>query len=162
MLKLDPRCEVCKLIPINKPLLRRIYECSYYVPHSQDTVKDISKDYPFGYKSILNHVKKHQFIDSLDYTEKMLSFADKKAEVGAVRKAVRAVDAVQSIIDIGKERLENGDITVDTNQLIRASQVKMTHEAKQKDQELATIEMVAHFLSGENAGDRIYVESETT
>lgn len=161
MLSLDKRCKVCKAIKTNKPLLRRIYECSYYVPHSQDTVKDIATDYypAFEYQSILNHVKKHQFIDSQDYTEKMLAFADKKAELGAVKRAVQAVDAVQSIVNLGMERLENGEITVDTNQLIRASQVKMTHESKQKDQELATIEMVAHFLSGENAGDRIYVDN---
>lgn len=118
----------------------------------------ISEVTGMNYNALKNHVKKHQFIDSTDYTEKMLVHADKKAERSAVRKAVRAVDAVQSVIEIGMGRLESGEISVDTNQLIRASQVKMTQESKAKDQELATIEMVAAFLSGEMAGERIYTE----
>lgn len=163
MLVIEKRCRVCSLVKNNKPLLRRIYDSSYFIPHSRDTLLDIYKDFhgtenSFGYDSILNHVKKHQFIDSVDYTEKMLEHADKQAERKSIQKAVKAVDAVQTVIDKGMERLESGDITVDTNQLIRASQVKMNADAKQKDQELATMEMVAHFLSGENATDRVYVE----
>lgn len=149
MLAIQKKCRVCQVVKTNKVLLQRIYECSWFIPHSRDTPKDIVNDYHpiITYESLLNHVKKHQFIDSQDYQEKMLAFADQKAQIGAVRQAVKAVDAVQSVIDIGKQRLEDGKISVDTNQLIRASQIKLTHESKQKDQELATIEMVAHFLS---------------
>lgn len=158
MLVVEKRCKVCKTVTKNKPLLKRIYESKWFIPHSKDSMFDIAEDYKgaFTYESLLNHVKKHQFIDSQDYQEKMLAFADKKAELGATRKAVRAVDAVQSIIEIGNKKLEDGEISVDTNQLLRASQIKMTHESKQKDQELATIEMVAHFLSGAPNDERIY------
>lgn len=153
-------CKVCQAVKTNKPLLKRIYESSWFIPHSSDSLRSIANDYypVFEYQSLKNHVKKHQFIDSQDYTEKMLAFEDKKLEQSAVQRAVKAVDAVQSVIDIGKQRLEDGEITVDTNQLIRASQIKMTHESKQKDQELATIEMVAHFLSGEINSERIYAD----
>lgn len=161
MLVFTKACKVCQAVKSNKQLLKRIYDSSYFVPHSRDSLFAISNTYNLSYQALKNHVKKHQFIDSQDYTEKMLQKADKDAEKGAVRKAVKAVDAVQSIVERGMERLENGEITVDTNQLIRASQVKMTHEAKQKDQELATIEMVAHFLSGESAGDRVFIENDT-
>lgn len=160
MLVLNKRCTVCKVVKINKQLLKRIYESSWYVPHSTDSLKQISRDTGLGYQAIKIHTKKHQFIDSQDYTEKMLSYTDKRMERNAVQKAVKAVDAVQSIIEKGNKRLEDGEITVDTNQLLRASQIKMTHESRQKDQELATIEMVAHFLSGENASDRVYISPE--
>lgn len=160
MLVLAKQCTVCAAVKKNKQLLKRLYDCSWFVPHSTDTLKSISEDTGLRYAAVINHVKKHQFIDSQDYTDKMLAYTDKKLEQSAVQRAVKAVDAVQSIIDLGSKRLENGEITVDTNQLIRASQVKLTHESKQKDQELATIEMVAHFLSGENAGDRVYIEPE--
>ena len=162
MLVLEKRCVVCKAVKTNKPLLKRIYESSWFIPHSKDTLRAIQADYKnvISYESLLNHVKKHQFIDSQDYTEKMLAYEDKKAERNAVQKAVKAQDAVQSIIEKGMERLESGEITVDTNQLIRASQVKLSADAKAKDQELATIEMVAHFLSGENASDRVYIDAD--
>lgn len=164
MLVLEKRCKVCMAIKKNKQLMKRIYDSSWFVPHSKDDLKAIAKDfYPtFTYEGLLNHTKKHQFIDSQDYTEKMLQATDKKLEQNAVRKAVKAVDSLQSIIDIGQQRLEDGEITVDTNQLIRASQVKLNQESKQKDQELATIDMVAHFLSGAYAGDRVYIEPDQT
>lgn len=159
MLVIEKRCAICKAVKQNKQLLQRIYDSSWFVPHSTESIAEIAETYGLYYRGLLNHVKRHQFIDSQDYTDKMLQQVDKQAEKKAVQRAVRATDAVQSIIDKGMSRLENEEITVDTNQLLRASQVKLTQEAKQKDQELATIEMVAHFLSGENAGDRVYVEN---
>lgn len=159
MLVLEKRCKVCAAVKSNKQLLKRIYESNYFLPHSRDSLRQIASEYTtFTYESLLNHTKKHQFIDSQDYTEKMLEHVDKQAEKTAVRKAVQAKSAVQDIIDKGHERLESGEITVDTNQLLRASQIQMTADAKQKDQELATIEMVAHFLSGANSSDRVYQE----
>lgn len=158
MLVFQKRCKICHLVRKNKPLLERIYNSSYFVPHGRESLRMIAMDTGITYNSLKIHVNRHQFIDSTQYTEKMLEQADKDAEKKAVKRAVRAVDAVQTVIDKGMERLENGDITVDTNQLIRASQVKIAQEGKQKDQELATIEMVAHFLSGEGASDRVFVE----
>jgi hypothetical protein len=158
MLKTDPRCTVCKAVKKNKVLLSRIYGSSVFVPASSDSLANIARDYypAIKYDALKNHARKHQFIDSQDYTEKMLNYEDKKAEQSAVRKAVKAVDAVQAVIQDGMDRLESGELKVrNVNELIRASQVKLNHESKQKDQELATIEMVAHFLSGENNNGRI-------
>lgn len=158
MLVLEYRCKWCAAVRKNKQLLERIYNSKFFLPHGKESLAKIAKETGMSYNALQNHVHRHQFIDSQDYTEKMLQNADKKAEKKAVRKAVRAVSAVQTVIDRGMERLESGEIDVDTNQLIRASQVKIAQEGKAKDQELATIEMVAHFLSGESAGDRVYIE----
>lgn len=161
MLVLEKRCKVCKAVKTNKQLLKRIYDSNYFLPHSKDSLRAIAADYDiFTYESILNHTKKHQFIDSQDYTEKMLEHVDKQAEKSAVRKAVQAKSAIQNIIDIGHERLESGDITVDTNQLLRASQIQMTAEAKTKDQELAAMEMIAFFASGAYKSPKSYIEAD--
>lgn len=158
MLVIEKRCKVCAAVRTNKPLLKRIYESSCFVPHSKDTLLAIARDYEgvFSYQGLKIHTKKHQFIDSQDYKDKMLSHIDKQAERSAVRKAVQAKSAIQNIIDRGHERLENGDITVDTNQLLRASQIQMTAEAKTKDQELAAMEMIAFFASGAYKGAKTY------
>lgn len=161
MLVLARQCSICARVKKDKQLLKRLYASSWFVPHSRESVRDIVKLYNLSYQATLNHLKKHQFIDSQDYTDKMLQHADRQAKELAVRKAVKAHDAVQTIIDKGMERLESGEINVDTNQLIRASQVRMAYDAKKKDQELATIEMVAHFLSGENASSRVYIDADT-
>ena len=141
MLKPNKKCAVCKIVRTNKKLLERIYNSSHFIPHSKDTLMDIWRDYnpegthAFGYDSIKNHVKMHQFINSADYQEKMLHKVDKEVEAAAVRKAVKAVDAVQSIIDQGTEKLENGELSINTNHLLRASQIKMQHDQKEKDKQ---------------------------
>lgn len=155
-------CAVCKAVKLNKPLLQRIYESKYFVPHSVDTLRKIAADYigVFGLSSLQNHVKKHQFINSKDYEEKMLELADTNAQRGAVRQAVKGVEAIQKVISIGEAQITE-DTKITVNEVLRASQIQMTAEAKQKDQQLAMMDMVAHFLSGESAQDnpRVYVES---
>jgi hypothetical protein len=90
----------------------------------------------------------------------MLEKADADAERKAVQKAVKAHDAVQTVIDKGYQRLDSGEITVDTNQLLRASDIKMRADSKQKDQQLALIEMIAHFASGSDKNERVYIDNE--
>jgi hypothetical protein len=160
MLVIEKKCTVCRAVKVNKQLLQRIYESSWFVPHSKDTLKDIAKQNNLPYQAILNHVKKHQFIDSADYQEAMLNSAVTKAEKGAIAKAVRATGAIQSIMDKGQERLDNGEITVNTDQLLRAAQIKLADESKKKDQDLMALSL-AHFISGESQNERVYVDVET-
>jgi len=160
MLVFEKRCRVCNAVKKNKPLLERIYNSSFFVPHSKDSLHQISKDYGFRYKGLINHTKNHQFIDSQDYQDKMLQKVDEEAEKNAVIKAVKAADAIQSVIDKGQQRLEDEEITVSTDQLIRASEVKMRSEDKAKDRQLQMEASLAHFMSGESTNERIYVASE--
>ena len=159
MLVVEKRCKICKTVKSNKQLLKRIYECSYFVPHSKDTPRTIAEETNINYKALLNHIKKHQFIDSADYQEAMLKNYDKKAEQKAIIKAVRGQSAVQSIIDKGHQRLEEGEITVNTDQLLRASQIQIQAEEKKKDQDLMALSL-AHFISGESQNERIYQSPE--
>lgn len=160
MLIPQKRCAVCQTIKGNKKLIQRIYDSSHFVPHGTETIKDIARATGMNYRGLLVHVKKHQFINSQDYQEKMLSHYDNQAEKKAVQKAVKAVNSIQSVIEKGQERLDSGEITVNTDQLIRASQIKMQDEAKAKDQALALELSLAHFMSGESTNERVYIESE--
>lgn len=151
MIKYNKRCKICAILKEDKKLLKRIYSCSFFVPGADETLNQIANDYKgqFTYKGLNNHANKHQFIDRADYTERMLQHNAKTAENSAVKKAVRAADSIQSIIEKGQERLDSGEITVSTDQLIRAAQVKLQDDAKQKDQNLMAMSL-AHFISGES------------
>lgn len=157
MLVIAKQCTVCKAVKTNKPLLQRIYDSSWFVPGSKDTLKDIALSYQLPYQAIRNHVKKHQFIDSADYQEAMLDQVDKKLTKQTVAKAVQAQGAIQSILEKGQQRLDDGEITVNTDQFLRAAQIKLADEAKKKDQDMMALSL-AHFISGESQNERIYVD----
>ena len=156
MIKYKSNCAVCKLLKENKKLTQRIFESSYFIPHSEESLYQIFQDYNkdqlfFSYPSLLNHVKKHQFISVGQYQTKMIKHAEEKMEIVAAHKAVqrvKAADAVQSVIERGNQRLEDGEINVSTGELLRASQIKLTQESKEKDQQLQILEMIASFASG--------------
>lgn len=158
MLTPQKRCLVCQKVRKDKKLLQRIYDSTHFVPNGKESLRQVALSENLNYKALLVHVRKHQFIDSQDYQEKMLSNYDREATKKSVEKAVRAVDSIQAIIQKGAQRLEDGEITVSTDQLIRASQVKMQDEAKAKDQALALELSLAHFMSGESISERVYKE----
>ena len=159
MLVVNKLCKVCAQCKKDKKLLNRLYNSNYYLKRAGDEgLIAIHADYTdaFSLPALKNHVRKHQYIDSTAYNSAMLEKVDKDAEKGAIRRIVQAQDAVQTVIDKGFHRLEEDEITVDTNQLIRASQVKIQAEGKQKDQELKFIEMISHFASGNSKNERVY------
>lgn len=160
MLVPERKCKVCTAVKQNKPLLERIYQSKYFVPHSKDTLTNIAKEANLHYRALVTHVKKHQFIDSQAYQEAMLTQADKKLEKQAIEKAVRGQSVIQNIITKGQARLDNEEITVNTDQLIRASQIQIQSDEKKKDQDLMAISL-AHFISGESQNERIYVDVDT-
>lgn len=159
MLVPQKRCNICKLVKENKPLLKRIYESTHFIPHGKESLHQIANDTGLNYKALRIHVKKHQFLNSQDYQEKMLQNYDQQVSIKATAKAVKAVNSIQSVIEKGQERLDSGEITVNTDQLIRASQIKMADEAKQKDQDLMAVSL-AHFMSGESTNERVYIEAD--
>lgn len=159
MLAINKKCKICQTVKANKPLLKRLYDSSFYVPGSKDTPLEISRDTGMHYRGLLNHLKKHQFIDSADYQEAMLKTADKQAQTMAIQKAVKGQAAVQSIIDIGAQKLADGEITVNTDQLIRASQIQIASDEKKKDQDLMAVSL-AYFMSGESKNERIHKDHE--
>lgn len=59
-------------------------------------------------------------------------------------------DVWDEVIDIGNEQLKNGNMKVTANVLLKAAADKANFESKKQDRQLAFMQMVAHFASGES------------
>lgn len=160
MLKLKKGCKTCELVKNNKQLLKRIYNSSHFIPHSEDSLKQIAADYKefMSYPALLNHVKKHQFVNSEDYKRKMLARTVKRAEVQVIEERFQANNVQDAVINQGMEKLANGEMKVTATHLLKAAKDKFDAQAKTRDQELALAEMVAFFASGEDKQDSVYVQ----
>lgn len=158
MLKLKNGCKTCDLVKNNKQLLNRIYNSSYFIPHSTDSLKQIANDHKefMSYPALLNHVKKHQFINSEDYKRKMLNRTVKKAEVRVIEERYQANNVQDAVINQGMEKLANGELRITATNLLNAAKDKFNAQAKTKDQEIKLAEMVAFFAAGEDRQDGVY------
>lgn len=153
MLRTKKGCKVCILFKNknHKDLLNRVYNSSHYMKGGEPLIK-IAEDYPhkFSYQSLQNHVKKHQFLNEDDFNERHMKAIVKKAEANIVKQAIQSSKVWDTIIDQGMESLEQGELTVTANHLLKAAKDKQDFEFKKKDQQLAMAEMIYHFASGES------------
>jgi len=158
MIKYKKNCSVCKAVKENKRVLERIYNSSWYVPSSQDSLRKISRDHEdlFSYEALRNHVKKHQFLSQDDYTEKELNNISKAATGEILRRQASRDDVWNEIMSQGLEKLQSGEIKLNAGHLLKATKDKSDFEMKQKDHQLAMMEMIAHFASGENTESKHY------
>lgn len=156
MLKLKDNCKVCIRIKVNPKLAKRIYDSSYFIPHSKDSLRKIWLDClaeepgAFTYLSMTNHVKRHQHINAGDYNRKMLADKVKKVEMKIVESRFESMNVQDAVMNVGMEKLESGELKVTTNDLLRAAKDKFDGQAKVRDQQLALAEMVAFYASGED------------
>lgn len=155
MLKLHPRCKVCIAIKQNKRLMERIYNSSFYISHSTDSLMKIHADcqaegVDFNYDALRNHAKKHQHLNAADYQKKMMHRAAKKAEVAILNDRYTPQQAQDAVINKGMEQLEKGEMTIKADHMLRAAKDKQDAQAKIRDQQLQLAEMVAFYASGED------------
>lgn len=149
-------CAVCQAIDKNEKLLKRIYDCSYFIPHSKDTLRKIYLDgkrtdpNSFSYLSLLNHVKRHQHLNAADYNKKMLIAKAKKAENKIIADRFEAQNIQDAVMNEGMKRLENGEMQITANHLLKAAKDKQDAQAKVRDQQIQLAEMVAFYASGED------------
>ena len=155
MLKLKKGCKTCLLVKNNK---HRIYKSSYFIPHSEDSLKKIAADYSdyFSYPALLNHVKKHQFINATQYKDSMMRRAAKNAEAQVFEERFQANNVQDAVINKGMEQLENGEMKITASHLLKAAKDKSDAQAKIRDQQLALAEMVAFFASGEDVKENVH------
>jgi hypothetical protein len=169
MLKLKKTCKVCQAVKQNKRLLNEIYNTKFYLKTRGTTLTEVSNKYPhlFTYDSLKNHVKKHQFIDEEDFTNRHLNQLAKQAQSKMLRQSIESKEVFNEIIGMGMEQLQAGNLQVKTKDLLSAAKYKKEFELKEKDQEIAMIDMVMHFASGENNNiesskyDRRIIEGKT-
>lgn len=167
MLKRKETCAVCKQIKETPKLLDDIFNTSFYLKSSGKSLMQLHADYrdKFSYKSLRNHVAKHQFMSEDQYTKRHLNKIAKDSERRIIKQAIDSKSVFDEVIGRGMEALQAGEIEVSTNHLLKAAELKKNFQLKEQDQQLAMMEMVYHFASGENtesgAYDRRIIEGET-
>ena len=155
MLKLNKLCNVCKQIEHNKKLVKDIYNTKFYLRSSSVSLKALWEDYSaahgsqFSYEALLNHCKKHQFMNEKDFASRELRQIATKAEKDILKRQIESKEVWDSVINKGMARLENDEMPMKTADLLKAAKDKSDYELKVKDQELAMMEMVMFFASGE-------------
>lgn len=157
MLKTHKLCNVCKAIKTNDKLLNRIYESGFYIAGGE-SLKAIADDYPhkFTYETLRNHCHKHQFMDEKDFSKRHLQNIAKKAEVNIMKKQIDSRQVWDKVIEEGMLKLESGELSMKTADLLKAAKDKSDFDLKKKDQEIAMAEMIYHFASGENKESKTY------
>lgn len=165
-IKTKVNCKVCQTI-LAQPkkwegrLAKRIYGSRYYMPSSEYNLADIAREYAdkFGYESLLNHCKKHQFLTEKDYNERHLrqvaAEAEKTIIKAAAEQAVTAQQVWQKILDKGMTELEAGKMQLTPTHLLAAARDKSNWEIKHAGQQMALMDMVFGFASGEKLPDGV-------
>lgn len=158
MLKLNKLCKVCDEVKENTALLNRIYNTKFYIKSSKESLNQLHEEYAdvFSYRSLLNHVKKHQFMSEGDYKDRHLRKIAKDAEKKILKRQIESKEVWDEVINQGMEKLQSGELTMRTADLLKAAKDKSDHEMKVKDQQLAMAEMMWFFASGENNESRSY------
>lgn len=168
-IKTKVNCKVCQTI-LAQPkkwegrLAKRIYGSRYYMPSSDYTLMDIAREYQdkFGYESLLNHCKKHQFLTEKDYNERHLrqiaAEAEKKIIKETAKTAVTSQQVWQKILDKGMAELEEGNMRLSPTHLLAAARDKSNWEIKHAGQQMALMDMVFGFASGERLPEGVKEE----
>lgn len=126
--------------------------------HSTVSLQQIHEEYAdlFSYKSLIRHVKNHQFLSEDDFNDRHLRQIAKQAEKQILKKQIEAKEVWDEVITQGMEKLQSGELTMKTADLLKAAKDKSDHQMKVKDQQLAMAEMMWHFASGENEDSKNY------
>ena len=161
MIKYKNNCKVCQTIKSHKKgkkLAERIYFSSYFNPSGEETLKDIQAHHPkdFSYESLLNHVKKHQFISEQARDDHIVNKIQEKSEHRLSTEVARHQDVRKLIMDKGYKGIEEGKIKINAANVINAAKHEADWESKQADRQLALMEMVYHYASGEATKSHAY------
>lgn len=162
MIRTKKNCSVCQTI-LNQPsrtggrLARRIYQTTHYDPSSTLSLRDLAREYDmkFSYDSLLNHVKKHQFLSHDDFKERHLRQAAREAEKKMLRQAISSQEVWDKILEKGMQAMNDGTLQVNTTHLLSAARDKSNYEIKHAGQQLALMDMVWGFASGEKLPDGV-------
>lgn len=174
MIKTKVNCAVCQTIKAQPKdtggrLAKRIYGSRHFTPSSSYNLSDIAREYKdkFSYESLLNHCKKHQLLTADDFAERHLRTAAKEAEKAILKQAVTSQQVWNDVIDRGMEDLKSGKMSLSANHLLGAARDKSNFELKHADQQIALMDMVFGFASGEQLPNGVrededeFIEGET-
>jgi len=156
MIKTHKLCAVCQTI-LSQPkkwegrLAKRIYGSRQYTPSSEYTLADVAREYKdkFSAESLYNHAKKHQFLSTKDFDERHLRQTAREAEKAILKTAVTAQQVQQQVMEVGMERLKSGEMRLSASNLLAAARDKSNYDIKFAGAQMALMDMVAAYASGE-------------
>jgi hypothetical protein len=151
-LKIDKRCNICKLVRYDKKLLKRIYNSSQY-KEDGESLKSIQRDPEyikvFTYQNLYRHSRKHQGIDEETLQNRAAARYAAKLEVQQIKAAVNHTETRQELVDLGVQQLKDGSIKMSASALASLLKQQSDIEEKSKDRQLDIIKMIQRFQSGE-------------
>ena len=150
MLKSHPLCKICSLIKENPKILKDIYNTNAYSKGTGISLAKLAEEYAgvFSYDNLKNHVKKHQFMSAADFKTRELRKIASQAERQILKKKMDSVNVWDTVVDMGMEKLENGELKMDMKDVLKATKDRSDYQFKKQDNELRLAEMVAFFTSG--------------
>ncbi len=171
MLKRKALCKVCKAIKVNPNIARDIYDTLPYTKNSAKpgiTLKDFYKkrrplmtpETEFSYMSLLRHVKQHQFLGEEDLKDRELRKLARSAERRMILDATSTKQVWDTVIEQGLKNLQTGKSKVEIAHLLKAAKDRSDSDFRRKDQQIAMMDMVYHFASGEDRPKNFKTEEE--
>lgn len=171
MIKNKVNCKVCQTLmaqPKGKEgrLAERIYNSRYYLPSSEYNLADIAREYAdkFGYESLLNHCKKHQFLNEKQYASRHLrqvaAESEKTIIKEAAKQAVTSTQVWQKVMDKGMEDLEEGRMRLTPANMLAAARDKSNYDVKYARQQIQVMDMIFGFASGEKLPEGVREDSD--
>jgi hypothetical protein len=156
MIKTHKLCAVCNTI-LSQPkkwegrLAKRIYGSRYYMPSSDYTLAVVAREYKdkFSYESLLNHAKKHQALSEVDFNDRQLRQKTNEVQKKMMQRAITSQEVWEKVIDKGMDGLENGSIKLSATHLLAAARDKSNFDIRFAGQQMALMDMVAAYASGE-------------
>jgi hypothetical protein len=152
MIKYKSNCSVCKLIKTSKKgrqIANRIYDSKFYNPTGEESIMGLAKSLKVSRASLTNHVKKHQFISQSDLDQHRMQKMVEKSEKSIIEKVIKHEDVRNKVMSVGMEKLEEGEIRPNVNNMLTAARDQMNYEQKKADQQIKLQEMIWFYASEE-------------
>lgn len=142
--KFEVRCGVCQFMRRNRKFKERIMLTKYFDPNAIESVDDVLKSfgYPVSRGSVYVHLRKHQGIERAEVREE-----NSIAPSGVIKSVLlgemietNATDPHERLLDRliyeGDALLDEGKLTLTTNQVLTAIKTKAEIQSKNKDRKV--------------------------
>lgn len=150
--KMRKNCRVCIFVK-DPEMYKELSKSSYFTPLGKQSLVKFHAKYSehFGYGPLVNHCKKHHVVDKRVIERELLKETKKTVTTSQLMKTIyEARTAQDAVISAGMQKLEEGELNITADHLLRAAKDKQDGEMKVRDQQLQLAEMVAFFTSGEH------------
>lgn len=165
--KLSSKCKICKLAAKNKIFEQEIWNSKKFRPKSKEakSLRQIATEYNVTYNSLVVHVRKHQNMKLETYNKKEMDKIARRAVTRTIAEEKALVEKLggpsptgvwDDVISQAMEQVKSGEIKLNANHLLKAAKDKSDFDIKKKNQDMAIMEMMWHFASGEATGSLEY------